>query len=338
MVDTTPERVMKQSVTDSIGTHEAGEQIGAMLGDNYTTDESEIEEEPEAGAEPEPEIEEEEGEEPESEPEAEDEEAPEEEPEEEPGEEPVYTVKIDGKVSQVTLEELRNGYQRGADYARKTSTLAEQRREVESLQQQVERERQQYAQGIQMLQGQITNEYQALKMELDSMDREDDPLGYMAKRDKLKDVEERFRAAQQEQLRVKQLSEMQQTVQMKRHLEHEMELLYSALPEMKKEQTRRELQRKVRDYAVSTGYSPEEIDSLSDHRAVIVLDKARRWDELQKKDLKTKKVKKAPKMMKSGSKPQGGNAKSKNIRHKMDRLRKEHSVDAAADIFQDMFG
>jgi hypothetical protein len=51
-------------------------------------------------------------------------------------EEPAYTVKIDGEEQQVTLEELQNGYQRQADYTRKTQEIA------------VERERLQQAEAI----------------------------------------------------------------------------------------------------------------------------------------------------------------------------------------------
>jgi len=38
-----------------------------------------------------------------------------------------YTVKIDGQEQQVTLDELQNGYQRHADYTRKTQELATER-------------------------------------------------------------------------------------------------------------------------------------------------------------------------------------------------------------------
>jgi len=50
--------------------------------------------------------------------------------------EPAYTVKIDGEEQQVSLEELQNGYQRQADYTRKTQEIA------------VERERLQQAEAI----------------------------------------------------------------------------------------------------------------------------------------------------------------------------------------------
>ena len=41
--------------------------------------------------------------------------------------EPAYTVKVDGEEAQVTLEELQQGYQRQADYTRKTQEIAAER-------------------------------------------------------------------------------------------------------------------------------------------------------------------------------------------------------------------
>ena len=52
----------------------------------------------------------------------------------EPGE--TYIVKIDGEESEVSLEELRDGYQRQADYTRKTQELSAERdrlRQAESI-------------------------------------------------------------------------------------------------------------------------------------------------------------------------------------------------------------
>ena len=49
-------------------------------------------------------------------------------------EEPVegaYTIKVDGEEHQVSLEELQDGYQRQADYTRKTQELADERRRLQ---------------------------------------------------------------------------------------------------------------------------------------------------------------------------------------------------------------
>ena len=68
-----------------------------------------------------------------------------------------YTIKVDGEELEVGIDELKNGYQRQADYTRKSQALAEQRKETEAIQserQQLEQERQMYANGLQMLQEQ----------------------------------------------------------------------------------------------------------------------------------------------------------------------------------------
>ena len=49
----------------------------------------------------------------------------------EASEEPSYTVKIDGEEHQVTLDELQKGYQRQADYTRKTQEVASERERLQ---------------------------------------------------------------------------------------------------------------------------------------------------------------------------------------------------------------
>ena len=49
----------------------------------------------------------------------------------EPTETSGYTIKVDGEQQQVSLEELQNGYQRQADYTRKTQELAAERQRLQ---------------------------------------------------------------------------------------------------------------------------------------------------------------------------------------------------------------
>lgn len=51
-----------------------------------------------------------------------------------PAEPELYEVKINGKTFKVPLDELRNGYQRQQDYTTKAMRLAEERRQLESIQ------------------------------------------------------------------------------------------------------------------------------------------------------------------------------------------------------------
>ena len=81
-----------------------------------------------------------------------------EEEEEEEGEDQtetsLYTIKIDGKDTDVTLDELKSGYQKDSDYRKKTTELAEQRKAFEGQAQAIHAERQQYAQAL----GQVQTE------------------------------------------------------------------------------------------------------------------------------------------------------------------------------------
>ncbi len=58
--------------------------------------------------------------------------------------EPSYRVKVGGEEFEVTLDELRNGYQRQSDYTRKSQSLAEQRKTFDANLQAVQAERNQY--------------------------------------------------------------------------------------------------------------------------------------------------------------------------------------------------
>lgn len=44
-----------------------------------------------------------------------------------------FTVKVDGVEQEVTLDELMQGYMKGADYTRKTQALAEERRQLQAM-------------------------------------------------------------------------------------------------------------------------------------------------------------------------------------------------------------
>ena len=70
-------------------------------------------------------------------------------------EEELYAVTVNGEEVAVSLDELLSGYSRQSDYTRKTQEVANDRKEIESLQQQynseiqqIQQERQQYAQAL----------------------------------------------------------------------------------------------------------------------------------------------------------------------------------------------
>ncbi len=80
-----------------------------------------------------------------------------------------FRVKAAGEEREVTLDQLIEGYQLGADYTKKTQTLSEQRRAVEAERSKIDeanKVRDQYAQRLQMMEQLVTNFKGCQKMSL----------------------------------------------------------------------------------------------------------------------------------------------------------------------------
>jgi len=249
-----------------------------------------------------------------------------------------YTIKVDGKEYEVGIDELKSGYQRQADYTRKSQALAEQRKETENIQserQQLEQERQMYANGLQMLREQQTAKLQ----DFDTVDwetlKQEDPYAYMIKKDEYRDAQERVNNVAHQQQQV-QNEQMQQAQQAKTHfIRQEYTRLVEALPEWEdKDSTIKE---DVRKYAAEVGFLPEEINQLADHRSVLVIKKAMEFDKLTKKVAPKKKaVKKVPKVQKAGRGTSKEDTAAEALKAKRTRLRKSGKQKDAASLFYDM--
>ena len=110
-----------------------------------------------------------------------------------------YTVKVDGKDVEVTLDELRSGYSRQADYTRKSQVLAEQRQKADEELAATQQERQRYISQLE----QFTDTTDKKLDEFKSVDwiklKEEDPMEYMTKRDQYRELQENKRLVQEEQ-------------------------------------------------------------------------------------------------------------------------------------------
>jgi len=249
-----------------------------------------------------------------------------------------YTIKVDGEELEVGIEELKNGYQRQADYTRKSQALAEQRKETENIQserQRLEQERQMYANGLQMLQEQQHSKLQ----EFNNVDWEtlktEDPYQYMLKKDEYRDAQEKVQNSAQQQALIQQEQAEEAQKARSHFVQQEYSRLVEALPEWNDKDST--IKKDVQEYAASVGFRPEEISQLADHRSVLIIKKAMEFDKLTKKVAPKKKaVKKVPKVQKSGR----GNSKEdvavEAIKKKRARLQKSGKQDDAASVFYDM--
>jgi len=252
--------------------------------------------------------------------------------EETPTETPqAYTVKVDGDEFEVTLDELRDGYQRQADYTRKSQSLAEQRKTYEANLQAVQNERQQYSQVLeQMSQNQNYELQQFENIDWKEL-KDDDPMEYMEKRLEYQEAKDRVTQLNSERARVQQQSQQEFNDIVSQKVQQEAELLAKALPEYSEPGST--LKSDLRNYALSLGFPSNEIDSITDHRVVMVLHKAMMQDNAAKG---VKKVKVAPKVVKSGT-PQTKTQKVKKVAQvKRERLTKTGNPKDAANVFLDL--
>ena len=266
------------------------------------------------------------------------EELDEDEDEEEPNLNTTYAVKVDGEEVEVSLDELMQGYSRQSDYTRKTQELAGKRNEIEQLQQQwageitqAQAERQQYVEALgQIVQNSMAGLEQYANVDWESL-REEDPIAFVTKKEEFRDAQERVRQAQAQQgvEAEKQKQEFAKIKQMALQEEHKK--LVSAVPEWNEPEKRNDLARKLSSYALSQGFKEEELKELIDHRSLIVLMKAQKYDALQKSDVKAKKIKNKPKVVRSGKGVTKKSSDRSQRADKMKRLQKTgHSRDAAS--------
>ena len=249
-----------------------------------------------------------------------------------------YTIKVDGEELEVGIDELKNGYQRQADYTRKSQALAEQRKETEGIQSErmrLEQERQMYANGLQMLQ-----EQQSAKLsDFENTDwtalKDEDPYQYMLKKDEYRDAQERVNNVAQQQVLIQQEQAEQANKARAHFVQQEYSKLVNALPEWN--DAKSTIKKDVQEYATSVGFRPEEISQLADHRSVLIIKKAMEFDRLTTKVAPKKKaVKKVPKVQKSGRGNSNEDAATEAMNKKRARLRKSGKQDDAASLFFDM--
>lgn len=250
-------------------------------------------------------------------------------------EQPKYRVKVDGQEYEVTQDELVKGYQREADYTKKTQTLAEQRKAVEAEKGAVEQAkhlRDTYAQRLQIIE-------QALRSQTPSEDlealKETDPIGYAVKVAEKSEKEKQLYAIRAEQARIAQMQQSEQAQQLQRVVATEAEKLVKFLPEYADPEKGEQVRSNIRKYAESIGFQADELSKVYDSRAVLTLYKAMQYDKLMSnKGEVTKKVGQAPKMIKPGVGKPNGSLDVEQTKRMRQQLRQTGKVSDAAKLFE----
>lgn len=193
----------------------------------------------------------------------------------------IFSVKVDGKEVEVTLEELQKGYSRTQDYTRKTQQIAEARKQTEAELQAVRAEREQYAQLLSALEAQVQQVAQP-NIDWDRLYQED-PIEWVRQREVMRENQEKAAAIQSEQQRLAQLSQQEQAQFMQQKLQQEQEALLAAIPDWKDAKKAQAEKALLVEFGQKIGFTPEELKSVVDHRAVLMLRKAALYDQMMSK-------------------------------------------------------
>lgn len=269
------------SVSQAMTADQAANAIESMLsGDGY-------QQEPEAlmGDEPETIDEEISAEDDAAEVESEDvesEDAEEPEQEEKPSK---FTVKVDGKDVEVSLDELQKGYSRTEDYTRKTQALAQERKQAQAEFESVRNERAQYAQLLGALQEQLTQA--TPQVDMDYLYNED-PIEWVKQRELQRSNAERMAAIASEQQRLSAEQAKEQNAYLKDELSKEKDLLLSQAPELRDPKTAAKAKQDWISAGKAVGLSEQELNNVRDHRILLALRKLAAYDAMvaKRKDLK----------------------------------------------------
>lgn len=256
----------------------------------------------------------------------------EEEAEEEAPEPEKYIVKVDGKELEVTKDELLRGYQREADYTRKTQKLAEERRQVESEFQQVRVERDQYAQILGQLQQKL-QELTPQEPDWEQLEKQD-PTEYARQWTNHQRRQQQQAAIAAEQIRLQQLQQAEQTKAMQERLLEEANRVKELIPEWRSPERAKEDGKALIEYGQKLGFSEQELGNVTDARALVALYKAWKFDQMMSKKPELQaKIKKAPRMATPGS-ANTVSPKNSELKSAKQRLATTGRVKDAAALFE----
>jgi uncharacterized phage infection (PIP) family protein YhgE len=236
-------------------------------------------------------------------------------------------VKVDGEEVDVTLEDLKRSYSGQGKIQKGMQEAAQMRKQAQMQAQQAA----QAAQAIQAMYQRVQQEGFAKPPEEPSRELFDsDPIGYMEAKMQYDEGMKAFNE-QQAQLRQQQayVQQMQAQEQQAR-LTQEMEKLTEKIPEFKDpEKAGKFKEDLVRTANEFYGYAPEDLQGVTDHRALMVLADAMRWRKSQANKSKAEqKASKARPVIKPQAK-RTADPKRKQVQQSKSKLKKSGSVDDA---------
>ncbi len=258
-----------------------------------------------------------------------DEEADEEQSE---GEGATYRVLVDGKEMQIPLDELLSGYQRGSSFTQKSQALADERNAFADQQTALGQERQTYASVLQQLRQQMEAAAQP-NIDWDTLERQD-PVQWLKLKQMERDREGRFRPCKRNKGVCSNSSGTAVPGTGKTPFPGTDDGA-GKIPEWSDSDLQADEQRKLLEYGKTLGFSDEELGQIYDHRALIALRDAWRYNQLTNGE-KIQTAKSKIGSARSGNKETSRRVRSRKQKAMRQKLKATGKVDDAAALFGEL--
>ena len=212
-------------------------------------------------------------------------------------------TKIDGNEGQAKFNDILKSYQLEGHLNKQSTELAETQK---TLQSKIAEANEQLTSKVQQLEDLSQIAYNELLTDYNKVNwdelRADDPAEFAAKKTDYQVRQTQIASLYQKAQDQRQEIQATDTEGLKEKIQDEGKKLLKAIPDWTDSEKYQKGWSDTGAYAQSMGFSKEEFSSTVDHRMIVILNKARQFDELQKGTPEiTKKVRKAPKIAKPGS-------------------------------------
>ena len=251
-------------------------------------------------------------------------------------EEPKYKVKANGEEFEVTLDELQKGYSRQSDYVKKTQTLAEKRRELETQEKSLNEFHQlaeKYRSNIKALEDILTSQNKSEDLE---KLKETNPVQYAVKIAERSEKEKQLNNLKAEEQRVHQEQQQVQLQQHKKYIEEQKTELTNRIPDFAITEKRKAIQADMNKALENLGFAPNEVN-VFDSRMAHGIWKIAQYDKLMgSKAGVVKKVQQAPKMIKAGVSQNKGTSQQQAVKRARAKLKTSGNIRDAQAIFEQL--
>lgn len=191
----------------------------------------------------------------------------------------LFTVNVDGRTQQVPLAELIRGYSGQAYIQKGMRDVADARKETAAVYQALQTERQQIAQFIEAAQTKQIDLRPPVPPSDDLLTR--DPIGYMEQRLKFDKAMATYQQTQAVKREMEAKAAEAQTAAQRAYLAEQHQQLTRVIPAFAKPETAARVKQELISAGTGYyGYAPEELQSVTDHRALLVLHDAAQYRRL----------------------------------------------------------